>query len=224
MQSPLNDIEQPAPFDGNFLGGCPGSIGACGGPASSEVGVNPKDLIGMTKPPLSLVPPCFEIYVAMAMKNGAQKYGPYNWRKEKILSMEYLNAAKRHIAAFIDGETNAKDSGQHHLAHAAACMAILLDAFLNDCIKDNRPVPGKTAELIERFTEKKEKKSNIRAFKWKKDNYFAVFFDGSVTGHSFSSEWLTMDYWSLAELTTGADSLFHEIDPAELPPEARVKP
>lgn len=119
-------------------------------------GTNPKDLVGMTKPPLSLVPPCFEVYVAMAMKNGAKKYGPYNWRKEKILSMEYLNAAKRHIAAFIDGETNAKDSSQHHLAHAAACLAILLDAFLNDCVKDNRPVPGKTAELIEQLTEHKQ--------------------------------------------------------------------
>lgn len=121
----------------------------------SATGVNPKDLIGVTKPPLSLVPPCFHVYVSMAMKDGARKYGPYNWRKEKVQSMIYLDAAMRHVQSFVDGETNAKDSGQHHLAHAAACMAILLDAFLNDCVIDNRPVPGKTAGLIEQLTEKK---------------------------------------------------------------------
>lgn len=118
-------------------------------------GVNPKDLVGMTKPPLALVPPCFEVYVSMAMKNGAKKYGLYTWRKEKVQSMIYLDAAKRHISSFIDGETNSKDAGVHHLAHAAACCAILLDAFLNDCVIDNRPPPGKTAELIEQLTEKK---------------------------------------------------------------------
>jgi len=118
---------------------------------------NPKDIIGATKPPLDLVPPCFEVYVAMAMKNGAEKYGPYNFRDKKIQSMIYLGAAKRHIAAFIDGEDCAKDSGLNHLAHAAACMAILLDAFLNGNIIDNRPKPGKTAELIEKFTKKKKK-------------------------------------------------------------------
>lgn len=121
---------------------------------AAEAGVNPKDLVGMTKPPVALVPPCLEIYASMAMKNGAVKYGPYNWRDQKVQAMQYLSAMKRHIDAFIDGEENAKDSGVHHLAHVAAGCGILLDAFLCDSVVDDRPKPGKTAELIEKLTEK----------------------------------------------------------------------
>ena len=123
-------------------------------PSGSE-GINPKDRIGMTKPPIALVPPVALIHCAMAMKNGAVKYGPYNWRKEKVQSMIYLDAAYRHILDFIDGEECASDSGVHHLAHAMACCAILLDAFEGGHVKDNRPPPGQAAALIARLTEKK---------------------------------------------------------------------
>src|SRR5271165_3616889 len=88
-------------------------------------GINPKDLIGSKKVALALVPPASTIYQALAMENGAIKYGAYNWRKNKVQAMVYLNAAKRHIDSWLDGEEVAADSGVPHLGHAMACLGIL---------------------------------------------------------------------------------------------------
>lgn len=117
---------------------------------------NPKDLVGATKPRLSLVPPAGLIYAALAMANGAEKYGPYNWREKKVQVMIYLEACMRHILSFQDGEENAKDSGVPHLAHALACLLIIIDAKETDSLIDNRPKPGAAAALIERYTKKAE--------------------------------------------------------------------
>lgn len=117
---------------------------------------NPKDLIGMTKAPLELVPPAAIIHMAMAMKNGAAKYGPYNWRDKKVQAMVYIGAAQRHLLSYLDREDDASDSGVHHLAHAMACLGILLDAFETGNLIDNRPTKGVAAELLERFTEKRD--------------------------------------------------------------------
>ena len=46
--------------------------------------LNPKDLLGASKPQLHLVPPALTIWVAKAMENGAMKFGPYNWRDKKV--------------------------------------------------------------------------------------------------------------------------------------------
>ncbi len=115
---------------------------------------NPKDLIGATKPRLSLVPPAGIVYAALAMENGAKKYGPYNWREKKVQAMIYLEACTRHILSFQDGEEDARDSGVPHLAHALACLLILIDAKETGNLIDNRPKGGVTAELIERYTKK----------------------------------------------------------------------
>lgn len=113
---------------------------------------NPKDLIGLTKPPISLVSPIGLVHTAMAMKDGARKYGPYNWRDNKVIASIYVDAAMRHILQWNDGEERAEDSGAHHLGHAAACLFILLDALENGCLIDDRPTPGKTSEVIKRLT------------------------------------------------------------------------
>lgn len=114
---------------------------------------NPKDLIGAKKAPLRLVPPALIIETAAAMRNGAEKYGPYNWREKAVSLMTYIEAAQRHLLAFADGEDFAEDSGVHHLAHAAACMAIIMDAMSIDKLIDDRPTPGAAAELLERQNE-----------------------------------------------------------------------
>ncbi|MEY9242511.1 hypothetical protein ABIF27_003166 [Bradyrhizobium elkanii] len=49
----------------------------------------------------------------MAMKNGAKKYGPYNWRSNKVRMTIYIEAAQRHLAALLDGEDKASDSQVH---------------------------------------------------------------------------------------------------------------
>lgn len=115
----------------------------------SAHGENPKDLLGAKKAPLSLVPSSGLIHTAMAMGNGAQKYGPYNWRDKNVQAMIYVDAAMRHLISWVDGEECAQDSGVHHLGHAAACMFILLDAIENGNLVDNRPTKGRASALIE---------------------------------------------------------------------------
>lgn len=113
---------------------------------------NPKDRIGTDKPTLSLIPPVAKAHMSMAMRNGAEKYGPYNWRQKRIRMMSYLDAAERHLDAFKDGEECARDSGVHHLAHAMACYAIILDAHASGVLIDDRPFPGKVSDVHETLT------------------------------------------------------------------------
>lgn len=113
---------------------------------------NPKDLVGVKKPQLHLVPPALTIHVATAMENGAQKYGPYNWRSKKVRGTVYIAAAMRHLAQYLDGEEVAPDSGVHHLAHAAACLGIILDARETGALLDDRPTPGAASRLISKLT------------------------------------------------------------------------
>lgn len=109
-----------------------------------EQGINPKDLVGQQKLGLFNVPlgPLYEL--AGAHDDGAEKYGAFNWRDYPVLASVYANAAKRHIDKWLQGEERAGDSGVHHLGHAMACMAILLDSQQHDTLKDDR-VPSKVS-------------------------------------------------------------------------------
>jgi len=119
----------------------------------SEQGINPKDLFGLKKPPLDLVPPAALLYLSRVMALGAAKYGKYNWREKKVRWSIYAAAAMRHILAAHDGEELDPESGQPHVAHAAACMAILLDAKATGNLVDDRPTPGAAARLIVELTQ-----------------------------------------------------------------------
>lgn len=101
--------------------------------------LDPKRAAGALKPQLQLIPPVFNETVAAALSHGADKYGPWNWRENKIEMMTYLGAMKRHIDALLDGEDLAPDSGVHHLGHIAASCAIVLDAGKHGTLVDNRP-------------------------------------------------------------------------------------
>lgn len=116
-----------------------------------KLGTNPKDLIGITKVQLDLVPPAAEIYCALGLSDGAKKYGAFNWRKNKVVMSIYVAAIKRHLACLMDGEDNAKDSGYPHVAHAMACCAILADAKETGNLIDDRPKSGCAAKLLEKL-------------------------------------------------------------------------
>jgi hypothetical protein len=113
---------------------------------------NPKDLLGVKKPQLHLVPRSLIIRVAQAMADGARKYGPFNWRTKGVRASIYVDAAERHLGQWFDGEECAKDSGVPHLAHAAACIGILIDAEATGNLVDDRPTPGAASKLIEELT------------------------------------------------------------------------
>lgn len=112
---------------------------------------NPKTVIGVTKVPLHLVPPSAKHYLALAFKDGAKKYGPYNWRDNKVSCSVYVGAAQRHLDAFWDGEDLSRDAKAHHLGHVMACCAIILDAMSIEMLNDDRPTKGAASDLQEAF-------------------------------------------------------------------------
>ena len=85
------------------------------------------------------------------MMDGAEKYGPYNWREKKVPARTYIAAAQRHLADFLDGEALATDSGVHHLGHVIGCCAIVLDAMETGNLIDDRPKPGAAAAILARL-------------------------------------------------------------------------
>jgi hypothetical protein len=112
--------------------------------------VNPKDVASRGKAPLHLLPGPALVAAAEALRNGAEKYGPYNWRKEPILASTYISAAERHLRAWYDGENDAPDSGIDHLAHALAGLMILVDARACGAMVDDRPPPAPTGKYLAR--------------------------------------------------------------------------
>lgn len=118
----------------------------------SPLGENPKDRLGVLKPLLHLAPPAVHLYMAEVFALGAQKYGPYNWRENKVRMTVYISAAMRHLLALLDGENTDPESGQPHAAHACACLAIILDAVATGNLVDDRPKAGAAARLIAEMT------------------------------------------------------------------------
>lgn len=117
---------------------------------AASVGLNPKDLVGAVKTPLGLLPWSALVQVAGVFKVGADKYGAYNWRTkgQPVQHVTYVEAAFRHLAAYMDGQTIDPETGCNHLAHAACGLLILLDASAVGNAIDNRPTPGHAAEIM----------------------------------------------------------------------------
>lgn len=116
---------------------------------------NPKDRLGLAKVPLRLVPSALMIWAAMAFKDGAKKYGAYNWRGKAVRYTVYTEAAQRHILQAFDGEDVDPVSKCKHLGHAIACLGIILDAEATGNLVDDRPPAGSASRLIEQLTETK---------------------------------------------------------------------
>lgn len=130
------------------------------------VDTNPKTQVGRNKPDVSLIPPVATMHQADAFMDGADKYGPYNWREKTVSIRTYIAAAKRHLDLFLDGEQVAKDSKVHHLGHAMACCAIMLDAMSVGNAIDDRPWPGRSGDAIDyiqsRRAEQKPNEENTK--------------------------------------------------------------
>lgn len=111
---------------------------------------NPKQRYGDMKSAMQLVPPALTIGAARALKEGAAKYGAYNWRNSKVELMTYLGAIQRHEAAIRDGEDVDPESktGKLHIDGIAACAAIILDAYHGGFLIDNRPPKGPAPDLL----------------------------------------------------------------------------
>lgn len=114
---------------------------------------NPKTRFGLLKTPMHLLPVPALTSMAEVFRLGAKKYGPYNWRKDRVSASVYYAAAMRHMMAWWEGEDIDQESGQPHLAHAMDCFAIVIDAGHYDMLNDDRPNVDKTNERLANFIE-----------------------------------------------------------------------
>ena len=99
---------------------------------------DPKGYAGSLKAPLHLLPPVAMEQIAWVLKHGAERYGKYNWRDNKVCMTTYISAMRRHLGSWQDGEDLDPDSGISHLAHIAASAMILLDAERCGTLVDDR--------------------------------------------------------------------------------------
>lgn len=113
---------------------------------------NPKDMIGSDKLPLHLWPETATIFGALGLLDGALKYGRSNYRVIGVRASIYYDACRRHINKWFEGEDVDPDSGLPHLAHALACLAILVDAQAAGKLNDDRQFPGGYSKLVEDMT------------------------------------------------------------------------
>lgn len=118
---------------------CTGHRAGYSSSTSQKKPSNPKDAVGSTKPPLSCIPsgPLFQL--GAALLSGSMKYGRHNYRVIGVRASIYYDAALRHLMQWWEGENVDTESGVEHLAHAMACMVILLDAESLGKLNDDRP-------------------------------------------------------------------------------------
>jgi hypothetical protein len=78
------------------------------------------------KPQWSLLP--FEALeeVVEVLTSGAKKYAPNNWKYVPDADDRYMDAAFRHITAYMQGNKYDNETGNNHLAHAVCCLLFKL--------------------------------------------------------------------------------------------------
>lgn len=89
------------------------------------------------KPDLSLLSYGALAEISKAFMFGEKKYGRYNY----LGGMDWMRIAGallRHTYKWSWGEDKDDESNIHHLAHAGACVIMLLDYTLNKIGNDNR--------------------------------------------------------------------------------------
>lgn len=113
---------------------------------------NPKDIIGSDKLPLHLFPRTAIALGSMALLHGALKYGRSNFREIGIRASIYVDALDRHMGAWFEGEDLDQESGLPHLAHALACITIIIDAQYAGKLTDDRNIEGGYLKAVKELT------------------------------------------------------------------------
>jgi len=126
---------------------------------------NPKDAIGSNKFPLHIWPSSATMYGAIGLLDGCLKYGRMNWRKAGIRASIYYDAINRHLNAWFEGEEIDPDSGLHHLCHALASLAIIVDAKEASKLIDDRNYPAKYRDTIDSLTKEVKRLKELHSKK-----------------------------------------------------------
>jgi hypothetical protein len=100
---------------------------------------------------LAIVPVIAIAHEAVALMAGAKKHGRDNYRDSLVDANLYLAAALRHISLWQSGQ-DVDPEGFHHLGAARACLGMLLDAWENGNMVDNR-VCNAYPDVLEQLNE-----------------------------------------------------------------------
>ena len=92
---------------------------------------------GISKPKFSLMPQKALLEVAKVFTYGEDKYEAFNYSKGENTTV-YIDAAMRHINAFLCNEDIDNETKTNHLANAAADLLMTLDNILNGTSVDDR--------------------------------------------------------------------------------------
>lgn len=111
---------------------------------------NPKKQFGLASLPLHLWSDLASAYGALGLYNGACKYGRNNFKATPVEASIYIAAAKRHLAAWSEGEEFDPADGVPNLGGVLANIAILLEARAAGTLVDDRQMG--TGYLKERET------------------------------------------------------------------------
>lgn len=114
-------------------------------------GVNPKEIAAAQdgKPPLELLEHVADCEIAMALAEGARKYGKKNFRHGGAINASvYGGAIRRHIGAWLAGEDIDVDSGLSHLAKIGACVHVLFAAMDAGMYVDDRGPQPPTSPVV----------------------------------------------------------------------------
>lgn len=94
-----------------------------------------------TKPPISIIPYESLANISLAMAYGAEKYGRGDYRNQDTLCWTlYADACYRHLGEWLEGTDRDRESGIHHVSHAAASLVILLFLISQGRGHDDREV------------------------------------------------------------------------------------
>ena len=124
---------------------------------------NPKDLIGSDKLPLHLWPSTATALGSLGLLDGMLKYGRSNFRAVGVRATIYIDAVMRHILAYLEGEDTDPDSGLPHMAHALACLAIIVEAQAKGNLADDRLYPTQYRNWINTLTPHVKRLKQLRA-------------------------------------------------------------
>ena len=106
---------------------------------------NPKDIIGIRKAPMSVVPANVLAEIGVGLLEGATKYGRHNYRVIGVRASVYYDAAMRHLMAWWEGEDIDSDPGSarlNHITKAITSLVVLRDAMMQEMLDDDRPPPS----------------------------------------------------------------------------------
>jgi hypothetical protein len=107
--------------------------------SNSSKPTNPKDAVGISKPPISTLPMTVIAELGVALMEGARKYGRHNYRAIGVRASVYLDACGRHLMKWWEGEDIDADSGLSHITKAIATLVVLRDSMIQGNMNDDRP-------------------------------------------------------------------------------------